>query len=59
MTASSWQAARYPITTTCPFCQQTITIDLADGGPTTVTSGHAHDCPQNPNRTPVRQGSAA
>ena len=61
MTAtSSWQAARYPVTLLCPFCGRTLTIDLRDDGPTTVTTGHAHDCPNNPARTTsVRQGSAA
>lgn len=39
MTAPNWAAARYPITTTCPFCGNTL------------TTGHAHDCIQNPNRT--------
>lgn len=41
-----------------PFRGNTLTIDLDDGGPSTVTRGHAHDCPQNPNRAPVRQESA-
>lgn len=54
---SSWQADRYPLTTRCGFCQQTLTIDLADGGPSTITVGHAADCVQSPDR--ARQGSAA
>ena len=57
MTAPAWKAATYPVTTVCPFCGRTLTIALRDDGPTTVTSGHAHDCPNNPART--RQGSAA
>ena len=57
MTAPAWKAATYPVTTVCPFCGRTLTIALRDDGPTTVTSGHAHDCIQNPART--RQGSAA
>lgn len=57
MTAPSWAAARYPVTTTCPFCGQTLTIALDDNGTTTVTKGHAHDCIQNPART-HRRGAA-
>lgn len=57
MTAPNWAAARYPITTVCPFCGNTLTISIDGDGPSTVTSGHAHDCVQNPART--RQGSAA
>ena len=58
---AAWQAARYPVTTLCTFCGRTLTVALDDGGPTTVTTGHAHDCVQNPARgTPrPRQGSAA
>lgn len=56
---SSWQAARYPVTVHCGFCGQTLTIRLDGDGPTTVTTGHAHDCPQNPNRRPTRHRSAA
>lgn len=61
MSASAWQAARYPVTTTCTLCGRTLTIALDDGGPTTVTTGHAHDCVQNPMREipRTRQGSAA
>lgn len=60
MTAPNWAAARYPITTTCTFCGNTLTIALDGDGPATVTTGHAHDCIQNPNRTrQQRQGSAA
>lgn len=61
MTGASWQAARYPVTTTCTLCGRTLTIALDDGGPTTVTTGHAHDCVQNPMREipRTRQGSAA
>lgn len=60
MTVSGWQAARYPVTTTCSFCGRTLTIALDGDGPTTVTTGHAHDCIQNPNRTrQQRQGTAA
>ena len=54
---SSWQAARYPVTTLCSLCGSTLTIRLDGDGPTTVTEGHAHDCVHNPART--RQGSAA
>lgn len=57
MTAPTWKAATYPITTLCAFCGRTLTIALRDGGPSTVTTGHAHDCIQNPARQ--RQGSAA
>lgn len=56
---TGWQAARYPLTTRCGFCGRTLTIDLADGGPSTITVGHAADCVQNPDRAPVRHGSAA
>jgi hypothetical protein len=60
VSASAWQAARYPVTTLCTFCGQTLTVALDDGGPSTVTTGHAHDCPNNPARTTAaRQGSAA
>lgn len=60
MTAPTWRAATYPITTTCGFCGCTLTIALRGDGPTTVTTGHAHHCIQNPNRTrQQRQGSAA
>lgn len=61
MTGASWQATRYPVTTTCALCGRTLTIALDDGGPTTVTTGHAHDCVQNPMREipRTRQGSAA
>ena len=58
VTASAWQAARYPLTTVCSLCGRTLTIRLDGDGPTTVTHGHAHDCVQNPART-RRQGSAA
>ena len=51
MTAPNWATARYPITTTCTFCGNTLTIALDGDGPATVTTGHAHDCIQNPNRT--------
>lgn len=54
---TGWQAARYPLTTRCGFCGRTLTIDLADGGPSTITVGHAADCVQSPDR--ARQGSAA
>lgn len=54
----TWKAARYPVTVVCGFCGRTLTIALCDGGPTTVTSGHAPDCVQNPTRT-RQQGSAA
>lgn len=58
---SSWQAARYPVTLTCTFCQQTLTIALDGDGPSTVTTGHATWCIQVPKsrRTPARQESAA
>ena len=60
MTAPTWRATAYPVTTVCPFCGNTLTIALRGDGPTTVTTGHAHDCIQNPNRTrQQRQGSAA
>lgn len=60
MTGPTWKAAAYPILTVCGFCGNTLTIALNGDGPTTSTSGHAHDCIQNPNRTrQQRQGSAA
>ena len=59
MTGPSWAATRYPVTLTCGFCGNTLTIALDGNGPSTVTTGHAHDCPQNPNRRPTRQGTAA
>ncbi len=55
MTAKAWQTARYPVTTVCPFCGNTLTISIDGDGPTTVTRGHAHDCVQNPAR---RRGPA-
>ena len=59
--SGEWTAQKYPVTVTCSFCGNTLTIALDDGGPSTVTTGHAHDCPQNPARDTSRdrQGSAA
>ena len=46
MTAPNWAAARYPITTTCPFCGNTLTIALDGDGPTTVTTGNTSGLPE-------------
>lgn len=55
MTAPSWAAAHYPVTTTCPFCGDTLTIAL--DGPT--TTGHATWCIQIPKSHRTTRTEAA
>lgn len=56
MTGPTWMADVYPVTVVCGFCRCTLTISQTGSGPTTVTTGHAPGCVQNPaRRRPARR----